>query len=43
MSGKLIAILKDNELANSGVFEHLSELIRGSVENKSDLKGLSNI
>ena len=43
MSGKLIAILKDKELANSGVFEHLTELIRGSIENKSDIKGLDNI
>ena len=43
MSGKLLSILKDRELANSGVFQHLTELIRSSVENKSDLKGLSNI
>ena len=43
MSGKLITILKDKELANSGVFEHLAELIRGSVENKSDIQGLDNI
>ena len=43
MSNNLIEILKDKELQKSGVFEHLSELIRGSVENKSDLQGLSNI
>lgn len=43
MSGELLSILKEGELANSGILAHLSELIRGSVENQSELKGLNNI
>ena len=43
MSGELLKMLKEGELANSGILEHLSELIRNSVENKSELKGLNNI
>ena len=43
MSGELLGILKAGELANSGILEHICELIRESVENKSDLKGLDNI
>ncbi len=30
-------------MAQSGLLEHFTELVRGSVENKSELKGLSNI
>ena len=30
-------------MSKSGILEHMSELIRESVENKSDLKGLNNI
>ena len=43
MSGELLAILKKGELSKSGILEHMSQLIRESVENKSDLKGLNNI
>jgi hypothetical protein len=43
MSGELLSILKEGELSKSGLLEHLSTLIRESVENKSDLKGLNNI
>lgn len=43
MSGELLNLLKEGELSKSGILEHLSELIRSSVENQSDLKGLNNI
>jgi hypothetical protein len=43
MSGELISSLQNGELANSGILSHLTKLIRESVENKSQLKGLSNI
>jgi|688.fasta_scaffold1636299_1 hypothetical protein len=43
MSGELISSLKHGELANSGILTHLTQLIRESYENKSDLKGLNNI
>ena len=43
MSGELISSLKNGELANSGILTHLTQLIRESYENKSDLKGLNNI
>ena len=39
----LLSLLKEGELKDSGILTHLADLIRGSVENKSDLKGLSNI
>lgn len=39
----LLSLLKEGELKDSGILAHLADLIRGSVENKSDLKGLSNI
>ena len=35
MSGELLALLKDGDLSKSGILEHICELIRGSVENKS--------
>jgi hypothetical protein len=40
---QLLSLLKEGELAQSGILPHLAELIRGSVENKSELKGLNNI
>lgn len=43
MSGELLALLKEGDLSRSGILEHLTELIRSSVENKSELKGLNNI
>lgn len=43
MSSHLLSLLKEGQLAQSGILSHLAELIRGSVENKSELKGLSNI
>lgn len=43
MSGELISSLKHGELANSGILTHLTQLIRESVENKSEIKGLNNI
>lgn len=39
----LLGLLKEGQLANSGLLEHFTELVRSSVENKSELKGLSNI
>lgn len=39
----LLALIREGELANSGLLAHFTDLVRGSVENKSDLKGLSNI
>lgn len=43
MSGELLSLLREGELANSGILDHLSDVIRESVENKSELKGLNNI
>ncbi len=43
MASQLLALLKEGELANSGLLQHFTDLVRASVENKSELKGLSNI
>ena len=43
MSSQLLNELKQGSLKDSGILEHLAELIRGSVENKTSLKGLNNI
>lgn len=39
----LLALLRDGELAHSGLLQHFTDLVRSSVENRSELKGLSNI
>jgi len=43
MSGELISSLQHGELSNSQILTHLTQLIRESVENKSQLQGLNNI
>ena len=43
MSGELLRMLKEGELVNSGILQHISELIRAELENKSDLKGMNNV
>jgi hypothetical protein len=43
MASHLLALLTEGELAKTGILEHFTDLVRGSVDNKSDLKGLSNI
>lgn len=43
MSSHMLENLKSGELAHAGLLPHLSELIRESLENKSELKGLSHI
>lgn len=37
MSGELISSLQHGELSNSQILTHLTQLIRESVENKSQL------
>jgi hypothetical protein len=43
MTSHLLGLLKGGELADSGILTHFTDLVRGSVENKSELKGLNNI
>jgi len=43
MTSHLLALAKEGAVNEPGVLAHLAELIRGSVDNKSELKGLSNI
>jgi hypothetical protein len=43
MASHLLGLIKNGELADSGLLAHFTDLIRGSVENKSELKGLNNI
>ena len=43
MSSQLLGILKDGDFSNSGTLEHIVNLVRSTVQNKSDLNGLSNI
>lgn len=43
MASQLLTLLTQGELAHSGILQHFTDLIRGSLENKSELKGLSNI
>lgn len=43
MSAELISSLQHGELANSHILPHLTQLIRESVENKTQLQGLNDI
>lgn len=43
MTSQLLTLLKDGDLADSGILAHFTDLIRAEIENKSELKGLSNI